>query len=112
MEALRQEVPDLKESFEIGREGVGELPNRWPEGNEQAGEFRVTMLRFFEECKMVHVQVMRAIAVGMGLDEGWFDSYTVSDFYLLVIGTLKFVKFSYAIEAIKPSDVPGEVAAD
>ena len=34
------------------------------------------MLDFFEQCKEMHVQVMRSIAIGMGLDETWFDSYT------------------------------------
>lgn len=34
------------------------------------------MLHFFALAKGMHVQVMRAIAVGMGLDEGYFDGYT------------------------------------
>lgn len=33
------------------------------------------MLEFFSQCKELHVQVMRAIAVGLGIDEDWFDSF-------------------------------------
>jgi isopenicillin N synthase-like dioxygenase len=34
------------------------------------------MLKFHDQCKALHIEVMRAIAVGMGLEEGYFDSYT------------------------------------
>jgi isopenicillin N synthase-like dioxygenase len=33
------------------------------------------MLSFFEICKNLHVQVMQAIAVGLGIDEHWFDNF-------------------------------------
>jgi isopenicillin N synthase-like dioxygenase len=71
-------APDLKESFEIGREGAEGLPNNWPDakGDEEARKFKETMLQFHDLCKGLHIEVMRAIAVGMGLDEGYFDSYT------------------------------------
>ncbi|KAF4550616.1 Non-heme dioxygenase in morphine synthesis N-terminal-containing protein 1 [Elsinoe fawcettii] len=67
-----QEGEDLKETMEIGREGEEGLPNQWPEGDE---EWKAWMLGFFQECKGLHVEVMRAIAVGLGIDEGWFDGY-------------------------------------
>lgn len=68
------EGQDLKETLEIGREGVKGLPNRWPEDAE--GEaFREEMLSFFEKCRLLHVSVMRAIAVGLGIDERWFDQF-------------------------------------
>lgn len=34
------------------------------------------MLGFFEKCKGLHVEVMRAIAVGLGIEESWFDNFT------------------------------------
>jgi isopenicillin N synthase-like dioxygenase len=34
------------------------------------------MTDFFDQCKALHVEVMRAIAVGMDLPESFFDSYT------------------------------------
>jgi isopenicillin N synthase-like dioxygenase len=37
--------------------------------------FKGTMLEFFEQCKGLHVEVMRAIAVGMGLEDSFFDGF-------------------------------------
>jgi isopenicillin N synthase-like dioxygenase len=72
---LRASVPDLKESIEIGRDDQPETPNMWPSGDEEAKEFKEQMMGFFETCKGLHVQVMRAIALGMGIEETWFDSF-------------------------------------
>jgi isopenicillin N synthase-like dioxygenase len=76
VEKLRAQAPDLKESFEIGREGAPGFPNNWPSGDEAAKDFKETMLSFHDSCKELHIEVMRAIAVGMGLEEGYFDGYT------------------------------------
>lgn len=74
IEQLRAaEGEDLKESLEIGREGEEGHPNSWPEVDGE--EFKADMLDFFDKCKDLHVQVMRAIAVGLGIEETWFDSY-------------------------------------
>ncbi|EXJ94508.1 hypothetical protein A1O1_02904 [Capronia coronata CBS 617.96] len=76
---LRASNPDLKESMEIGREGVPGLPNQWPAHLDAEGQkFTEDMKRFFLTLKDLHMQVMRAIAIGMmGLDhERFFDSYT------------------------------------
>lgn len=77
--ALREANPDLKESLEIGREGEAGCPNQWPpikEGDEWPREFRDTMQTFFDKCKELHVEVMRSIAVGLGISEQFFDSFT------------------------------------
>jgi isopenicillin N synthase-like dioxygenase len=67
---------DLKESFEIGREGEEGLPNHWPDRFDSDGTaFKEQMVDFFEQCKEVHMQIMQAIAVGLGIDGTWFDSY-------------------------------------
>ena len=72
----REGNPDLKESMEIGREGVEEFPNLWPDGFDAEGrEFRRVMQDFFLECKDVHRLIMSAIALGLGLEEGFFDGY-------------------------------------
>ncbi|KAH8801666.1 hypothetical protein F5884DRAFT_807468 [Xylogone sp. PMI_703] len=79
IERLKTSVPDLKESFEIGREGEEGLPNQWPQnaGPEgAAGVFKDRMMEFHDTCKGLHIEVMRAIAVGMGLAEDYFDSFT------------------------------------
>jgi len=74
---LRATNPDLKESMEIGREGVPGLPNQWPDRLDRQGdEFTQTMKAFFDTCKDLHINVMRAIALGMGLDEHFFDKFT------------------------------------
>jgi isopenicillin N synthase-like dioxygenase len=76
IEAIRSAAPDLKETFEIGREGVPDHPNQWPARDEDAPGFKSTMLDFHAQCKAMHMEVMRAIAVGMGLDEEFFDTFT------------------------------------
>jgi len=75
---LRASNPDLKESMEIGKEGVEGMPNEWPDrfGDEDGLSFTKTMKQFFLTCSDLHKNVMRAISVGMGLDEGFFDEYT------------------------------------
>ncbi|RYP14407.1 hypothetical protein DL765_006396 [Monosporascus sp. GIB2] len=73
---LRDAVPDLKESFEIGREGGEGHPNHWPEETGELVGFKETMMEFHTKCKELHMEVMRAIAVGLGIDETWFDKFT------------------------------------
>lgn len=71
-----EEGADLKESLEIGREGVPGQPNRWPDQLDGKGkDFKHHMIEFFDQCKQLHVSIMRAIAVALGLEETWFDKY-------------------------------------
>ncbi|KAK4197417.1 putative thymine dioxygenase [Triangularia verruculosa] len=72
--SLRTSTPDLKESFEIGRENEPDHPNLWPESPDLP-QFRNVMQDFHKRCHELNVQVMRAIAVGMGLHENFFDGY-------------------------------------
>ncbi|KAI9709494.1 MAG: hypothetical protein M1820_003254 [Bogoriella megaspora] len=79
VEKLRAEVPDLKESFEIGREGEEGCPNQWPDeklrSDDESKEFKAVTQDFFARCKDLHVLVMRALALGLGLEEHYFDEY-------------------------------------
>jgi isopenicillin N synthase-like dioxygenase len=77
VEALRLAAPDLKESLEIGREGQDGCPNQWPKRGdwESADAFKETMVDFFDTCKGLHVRIMRAIALGLGTKEEWFDGF-------------------------------------
>ncbi|KAL4735342.1 hypothetical protein BDV11DRAFT_35057 [Aspergillus similis] len=69
-------IPDIKESMEIGREGVEGLPNRWPDQLDEEGkDFKKVMLEFFEMCKELHIKVMQTIALGMNLPVHFFDEY-------------------------------------
>ena len=73
----RSTAPDLKESFEIGRDTDPDFANPWPAEGEygKLKGFRVDMMDFFARCKAMHEEVMRAIALGMGLDETFFDKF-------------------------------------
>ncbi|KAK2792059.1 hypothetical protein FQN52_004169 [Onygenales sp. PD_12] len=74
---LRDTVPDLKESMEMGRDGVEGLPNQWPDKLDDRGkEFTRTMQNFFQTCKELHIKLMRAVALGMCLPEHFFDEFT------------------------------------
>lgn len=75
--SVRAMNPDLKESYEIGREGVEGMPNQWLQPAAATGrEFRGDMLDFFAACKELHMLILRGIALGLGIDEGWFDGFT------------------------------------
>ncbi|KAK3682695.1 hypothetical protein B0T22DRAFT_484730 [Podospora appendiculata] len=75
VEKVRNSAPDIKESFEIGRDDEAGHPNQWPAEEGELVGFKSTMKDFFDQCKELHVEVMRAIAVGMKLEPGHFDSY-------------------------------------
>ncbi|KAM0198769.1 hypothetical protein ACHAPA_001008 [Fusarium lateritium] len=72
---VREALPDLKESLEIGREDEPGHPNRWLDEAGDLVGFREDTLGFFEKCRQLHVEVMKAIAVGMGLDDEFFDPF-------------------------------------
>ena len=77
VEKLRDSNPDLKETFEIGRDGEPGMPNPWPDQFDEKGrDFTRDMRSFFATCKNLHTQVMRAMALGLGIDENWFDPFT------------------------------------
>ncbi|KAK4123640.1 oxygenase [Parathielavia appendiculata] len=86
--ALRDSIPDIKESFEIGRDNEPSHPNHWPRedgddshsGSSKLAGFRQTMTSFFADLAALHRSVMRAIAAGMGLpDEMYFDQFVCDE---------------------------------
>ncbi|KAJ7027178.1 thymine dioxygenase [Mycena alexandri] len=72
-------VPDVKESFECGREGDPIQANIWlPEGVFPG--FEETCLDFFWLCHKVENNILRALAIGLALPEDYFLQYhTVAD---------------------------------
>ncbi|KDN63518.1 putative thymine dioxygenase [Colletotrichum sublineola] len=69
-----RKVPDFKESYEIGREDDSHLPNIWiPE--ELLPGFRSFFNDFYEVCYQLELKLLRAMALGLGLDEGFFQGY-------------------------------------
>ena len=70
----REKGEDMKETYDIGREGQKGNPQSWPDKLDKDGVlFRETMQDFFLRCKQLHVVLMRGIAAGLGLDVGFFD---------------------------------------
>ena len=70
---LRAQAPDYKETIEIGRDWDPIHKNQWPHESDVPG-FKSTILQFFQTCHEWHVLVMRAIALGLDLNEKWFDN--------------------------------------
>ncbi|KAI9574757.1 hypothetical protein HD554DRAFT_2166216 [Boletus coccyginus] len=64
--ALRAKAPDMKETMEIGRDWDPVWKNKWPKEADSPG-FKQTMLQFFQ------ADVMRSVALGLDLDESFFD---------------------------------------
>ena len=96
--------------MEIGREGVKGFPNRWPIGesfeDDADGEAYTSFMKsFFLQLQEVHMEVMRAIALGMGLDEHFFDSFTDDG-----DNTLRLLHYP-AVKKSVFKDNPGQVRA-
>lgn len=70
--ALRKKAPDAKETMEIGRDWDPVWRNKWPEETDVPG-FKDTMLQFFRTCHELHTVVMRSIALGLDLQEDFFE---------------------------------------
>ncbi|OHE97211.1 hypothetical protein CORC01_07465 [Colletotrichum orchidophilum] len=71
-----RKIPDFKESYEIGREDNDHLPNIWVPETSLPG-FRSFFNNFYEVCYRLELHLLRAMALGMGLDEDFFRSYHV-----------------------------------
>lgn len=69
---LRALAPDCKETMEIGRDWDETWKNQWPDESD-VPRFKETMLDFYQTCHAIHVHVMRAIALGLDLEEDFFD---------------------------------------
>lgn len=72
--AEQRKIPDVKESFEMGREDDERTPNIWIPDEALPG-FRTFLVGFYETCYTVELELLRLIAVGMGLDESFFLDY-------------------------------------
>ena len=61
-------MPDLRETINIGDEYDG-FPNPWP---AELPAFRETMLELYDRSNELHLDVLRCLAVGMGLEREHF----------------------------------------
>ncbi|KAF3483550.1 oxidoreductase, 2OG-Fe(II) oxygenase family [Arthroderma uncinatum] len=69
-----RKIPDVKESFDIGREDDKITPNIWLPESTMPG-FRAFFNSFFQINHKVGQDILRALAVGMDMDENFFESY-------------------------------------
>jgi len=69
----RAKAPDVKESFECGREDSLEMPNIWlPEGVLPG--FKETCLDFYWTCNEVENIILKALALSFHLQDDYFTS--------------------------------------
>jgi len=67
-------IPDVKESFEMGRETDTHLRNIWLPESDLPG-FRSFFNNFYNLCNDLELEILRALALGMDLNEHFFDTY-------------------------------------
>ncbi|KAJ7657045.1 thymine dioxygenase [Mycena rosella] len=91
----RVQAPDVKESFECGREGDEVMPNIWlPEGI--LPDFKEMCLEFFWLCHEIQLNILRALALGFGLPDEYFDKYhTAPDNQLRLLHYPRCISFFY-----------------
>ncbi|KAF8243849.1 Clavaminate synthase-like protein [Wilcoxina mikolae CBS 423.85] len=65
---------ECKESFDIGREDDPVTPNIWPPEDILPG-FRETNVHLFTTLQKTAVEVLRALALGLGLEEAFFEKF-------------------------------------
>ncbi|KAF8188900.1 thymine dioxygenase [Mycena galopus ATCC 62051] len=70
----RTSAPDVKESFECGREGASVQPNIWLPDGLLPG-FKEACLEFYSLCHEVELSILRALAMGLGISEEYFLQY-------------------------------------
>jgi isopenicillin N synthase-like dioxygenase len=72
-QALDEQRPgDLKEIFQAGREAGGPSGNAWP---EDLPGFQAAVLAFHAAASRTCGQLMRAVALSLGLPEDYFEPY-------------------------------------
>ncbi|OBZ71618.1 hypothetical protein A0H81_08344 [Grifola frondosa] len=71
---LRQEAPDMKESFECGHDASEVMPNIWLPDDMLPG-FKEACLDFFWACHEIELTILRALALGLKLPEDYLVKY-------------------------------------
>jgi isopenicillin N synthase-like dioxygenase len=104
--------PDIQEAFAFGPERVGDLasrvdatsaqmyaPNIWP---ERPYDFKQTMLGYYDAVQGLASQVLRAMAIALDVDEGYFA--TKFDRQASVTRIIRY-------PAVKQDPLPGQLRA-
>ncbi|KAJ7683436.1 Clavaminate synthase-like protein [Mycena rosella] len=96
-------VSEVNERFECGREDDKRMPNVWlPDG--KMPEFRESCLDFFWACNEVASNILRALALGLGLREDYFHQYHAAADNQLTL----FHYVSAPLEVLEQNDRIGE----
>lgn len=80
---LEKEFVDSKEGFMIGPEKPAEGarflqgPNQWP-AEMDVEDLRASMMEYFGQMQILSKTMFRLIALGLGLDEKYFDGFVGS----------------------------------
>ncbi len=69
-----RKIPDQKESYEMGKEDNPKMPNIWLPEEDLPG-FRDFFNRFYKICNQTELDILRALALGMDLDENYFIDF-------------------------------------
>ena len=69
-----KKIPDVKESFEMGKENNPKCPNIWLPEEDLPG-FRAFFNQFYGIMNQLELEVFRALAIGMDIEEEFFVSY-------------------------------------
>ncbi|RFU75572.1 flavonol synthase flavanone 3-hydroxylase [Trichoderma arundinaceum] len=73
--AAARKVPDVKESFDIGRDDdAAYMANVWPP-QEMLPGFREFFTNFYEVCYAAEMELLKLVALGMGLKKEYFMYY-------------------------------------
>ncbi|KAI9834234.1 MAG: hypothetical protein M1819_003072 [Sarea resinae] len=69
-----RKVPDVKESFECSREDDDLYPNIWPDPATIPG-FADFCMDYYWTARKTQINILHSIAIGMGLEEDYFDPF-------------------------------------
>ena len=72
--AERRKIPDVKESFDLGKENDTITPNIWPPETDLPG-FRDFFVRFYETCYELEVRLLEAVSIGLGVETDYLTSF-------------------------------------
>ncbi|PHH63043.1 hypothetical protein CDD81_6374 [Ophiocordyceps australis] len=76
VQKVRSQMPDLKESLEIGNEDDERFSNKWPDQRGSLVGFRADMLDFYHQCHELHLCLIKALCMALGSDQTLADSLT------------------------------------
>ncbi len=100
-------IGDIKEAYNMGREGDERYPNPWPEA---LPAFREAMTHFHERCLQMSVTVLAAFERALSLPEGYLqERHTVGDSSILRVLHYPAIP---NLDQVKPGQLRGGAHTD